>query len=223
MKHHLSLITNTALFVLFCNSLCFAQTYSSNSDKTNIRFGIKGGANFSSLYTEDDNSNSSNLRSGFNAGLYAKMPITKWIAVQPELYYTTKGSEVTYNNSFAEGTARFNLNYVELPVLVVVNLSKNFNVHAGPYVGYLLKGNVTNESTIRLFDFEENINRDDYNRLDAGLVAGIGLDIGAIGLGARYSYGLTRVGKERSFLGTTYTFPDAKNSVLNFYISLSLN
>jgi hypothetical protein len=50
-----------------------------------------------------------------------------------------------------------------------------------------------------------------------------GIDIGAVSIGARYNVGLTTVGKERSFLGTPYTFPNAKNSVLNFYIALGLN
>jgi hypothetical protein len=39
----------------------------------------------------------------------------------------------------------------------------------------------------------------------------------------RYSYGLTKVGKEKTFTDITYTFPDAKNSVLNFNVSFLLN
>ena len=56
------------------------------------------------------------------------------------------------------------------------------------------------------------------------LTAGVGIDIGAIGLGARYAYGVNKVGKESTYLGTTtYTFPDAHNGVFTFYISVSLN
>lgn len=184
------------------------------------RFGLKGGANLANLYVDDIDDKNQIL--GFNLGLFAKVPLTRHFAIQPELYFTTKGSELTYNNSFVVGNARFNLNYIEIPVLAVINITSNFNIHAGPYAGYLIHSKVSNESSGTAFDFENNINEDDYNRVDAGLQVGAGIDIGSIGIGARYSYGMTTVGKERNFLGTSYTFPDAKNSVFNLYISLAL-
>lgn len=192
-----------------------------NQDSDGPRIGIKGGVNFSTLYTKD--ADKSKSRTGFNLGLFSKLPITNFLALQPELYFSTKGAEVTYNDAFVDGTAEFNLNYVEVPLLIVVDIADNFNVHFGPYAALLISGKVKNGSNINLFDFEANIDPDDYNKLDAGIAAGAGIDVGAVSLGARYNIGLTTVGKERSFLGTTYAFPNAKNSVLNFYIALGLN
>jgi hypothetical protein len=195
-------------------SVCTAQMHK-------VRIGIKGGLNFSNLNVEK--AIDVKMRTGANLGLFAKLPVGGMFAIQPELYYITKGSDITYNDVFVDGTARFNLNYLEVPVLLVVNVTDNFNIHAGPYVSYLLNGTVKNKANIKLFDFEKNINTDDYERVDAGIAAGIGIDINAVSIGARYNFGLRNVGKERVFLGTTYTFPDAKNGVLNFYISVSLN
>jgi hypothetical protein len=31
--------------------------------------------------------------------LYAKIPVSKSFSIQPEIYYTTKGAEQTYNNA----------------------------------------------------------------------------------------------------------------------------
>jgi hypothetical protein len=121
------------------------------------------------------------------------------------------------------GIARYKLNYIEVPLLLAINITDNFNIHAGPYVAYLLSGKTTNESNVTLFDFEENLDVNDYNRIDAGLAAGAGLDFRSVSFGARYNYGLTTVGKERTFLGTTYTFPDAVNGVLTFYMAVPLN
>lgn len=185
------------------------------------KFGIKGGVNFSNLYTNDKSD--SKMLTGFNIGVFAKMPVTKTFAIQPELYYTTKGAQVTYNSTFVDGIAKFNLNYIEMPLLLIVNVTENFNIHFGPYVSYLINGKVTNESNATLFNFENNIKTEDYNKFDAGVAAGAGIDIGAFSLGARYSYGLTKVGKERTFLGTTYTFPDAKNGVASVYVSFSFS
>jgi hypothetical protein len=190
-------------------------------NKDIARVGFKGGLNLSSLYTKD--SYDSKMLTGFNIGVFSKVPITQHVAFQPELYYTTKGSEITYNNTFVDGIARFRLNYIEMPILLVMNVTDNFNIHVGPYASYLLNGKVKNESNVNLFDFEDNINSDDFNRFDVGVAVGAGIDFGSIGIGVRYNYGLTTVGKEKSFLGTTYTFPDAKNGVINFYAAISFN
>lgn len=209
----------TMLFVFIVSTfqISFSQ---SSSDSSTLKFGLKGGANFSNLYT--DNVEDNNVLTGFNAGLFAKLPITESFAIQPELLYTTKGAELKYNNAFVNGTSTFRLNYIELPVLLVVNLTNNFNIHAGPYVAYLVDGKATNDSQGTLFDIENNLKNEDYNKFDTGLSVGVGFDTDNLGFGVRYNYGLQKVGKERSFLGTNYTFPDGKNSVINLYLSYSI-
>jgi len=213
-KKSLILISSSLLLIFLVHSSVNAQ------ETTSPRFGIKGGVNFSNLYSSDDDH--TKMRTGYNLGLFGKFPASKSFSFQPELYYTTKGATVTYKNSFVEGTARFNFNYLEVPLLLVVNVTENFNVHVGPYASFLVSGKVKNESSVDLFDFEENINSDDYNKVDAGIAAGIGIDVGAVGIGARYNYGFTKVGKEKSFLGNTYRFPDAVNGVISLYATLSL-
>lgn len=205
-----------AMFLAICLSITTTQA---QDGKTTPSIGFKGGLNFSNLYT--DNVDDNNVLTGFNAGLYAKLPITKSIAIQPEIYYTTKGAELTYDNAFASGTAQFNVNYIEIPVLLVMNLTDNFNIHVGPYAGYMVSGKTTNDSN--LFSSEGQLDTNDFNKIDAGLAGGIGIDLDVMNFGLRYNYGLTKVGKERSYGGTSYTYPDAKNSVLSAYIGLRLN
>ena len=205
--------------VLLVSISQFALAQGTN-DNSKLKFGFKGGVNFSNLYTDEVDDN--NVLTGFNAGIFAKLPITQLFAIQPELLYSTKGAKLTYNNSFANGTAKFKLNYIELPVLLVVNLTKNFNIHAGPYVAYLVDGKATNDSQGTLFDFQNNLSNEDYNKFDTGLAVGLGFDSDNVGFGVRYNYGLQTVGKERNFGGTNYTFPDGKNSAINIYLSFSI-
>ena len=195
----------------------FSQT---TTDTSKPKFGVKGGVNFSNLYTEDVEDN--NVLTGFNLGVFAKLPITQTFAIQPELAYTTKGAELEYNNAFVNGTSTFKLNYLELPVLLVVNLSENFNIHGGPYFAYLIDGKATNDSQGTLFDAENNLDNDDFNKFDTGISVGIGYDTNKIGFGIRYNYGLQKVGKERNYNGTNYTYPDGKNSAINLYLSYSI-
>jgi hypothetical protein len=190
-----------------------------SSDKNGFKFGIKGGLNVSNMYTKDIQTN--NTLMGFNAGLFLKIPITSVLTFQPELLYTTKGSELTYN-SFITGKASFALNYIELPLLAVINLTENFNLHGGVYLASLTSVKISNKSTTDLFNFENDLKKSDFEMYDYGLVAGAGLDFNKISLGVRYEYGMKPVGKERSFLGQTYRIPDGRNSTIQAYLSISI-
>ncbi|WP_366183947.1 porin family protein [Flavobacterium ovatum] len=216
MKNSIKTLATLAIIIGLGSTTAQAQI---NTGKA--QFGVKGGVNFSNMYTEDVHDN--NVLTSFNAGVYFLIPITEFAAFQPEIIYSRKGSELTYDNIFAKGKAQFNLNYIEVPLLVKGNLTKNISVHAGPYFAYLLDAKTINKSDSGSYNFEDNINNDNFNKIDVGLSAGIGLDFDAIGIGARYNYGLTNVGKERNSGGTTYTLPDGKNSNVSLYMTLKLN
>ena len=213
MKMQTNYLCALTLFISASFGMLHAQ-----DNNVNTEFGVKGGFNMSNLYSND--ANDDNVLYGFNAGVYATLPISDFIAIQPEILFTTKGAELDYNNAFATGNAKFRLNYIEVPLLVRVNITKNFNVHAGGYASYLVSSKVTGDGDI---NFDQEINTDDLNKFDAGLSAGIGVDFNPVSIGLRYNYGLTTVGKERTLAGTTYTFPDAKNSNLTLYLSYKLN
>ena len=205
--------------ILICTSLVltFMAFTGVKAQQNEPKFGIKGGVNFSNLYT--DNVDDNNVLTGFNVGLFAKLPVTNFISIQPEISYTGKGAELVYNNALVSGTAQFKLDYIEVPLLLVVNVTKNFNIHAGPYAAYLISGKTTNKSSNGSYNFQDNINTDDFNRFDAGLAGGVGLDLEPVSFGIRYNYGLTKIGKDNS--SSNFTSPDAKNSVLSFYAAFS--
>lgn len=190
------------------------------NDASMAQFGVKGGVNFSNMYTDDVDDN--NVLTSFNAGVYVNFPVTDLFSIQPEILYSRKGSELTYDNVFASGKAKFNLNYIEVPVLLKINVTDNFNIHAGPYFAYLIDSKITNDSD-GAFDFETNFDNDDFNKFDAGIAAGIGFDFDSFGIGARYNYGLSTIGKERTVAGETYTVPDSKNSTISVYVAVKLN
>lgn len=194
--------------------LSFMSFTAVQAQEKTASFGFKGGLNFSNLYT--DNVDDNNVLTGFNAGLYAKFPISNNIAIQPEISYTTKGAELVYNNAFVQGTAKFNVNYIEVPVLLVMNITDNFNVHVGPYAAYMVSGKRTNDTNFSSSQTELDTN--DFNKFDAGLAGGLGIDLDVVNFGVRYNYGLTKIGKDDSFISS-----DAKNSVLSAYIGLRLN
>ncbi|MCC9019150.1 porin family protein [Flavobacterium lipolyticum] len=213
MKMYPNFLCALTLFLIASFGMLHAQNTNANPE-----YGIKGGFNMSNLYSSD--ANDENILYGFNAGLYATLPVSDFIAIQPEILFTTKGAKLEFNNALASGDSKFRLNYIEVPLLVRVNITRNFNVHAGGYASYLVSSKVTGRGD---FNFEQEIDTDDLNKFDAGLSAGVGVDFDPISIGLRYNYGLTTIGKERTVAGTTYTFPDAKNSNLSLYLSYKLN
>ena len=102
----------------------------------NSRFGIKGGVNVSNFYTKEVDSK--NTIVGANVGLFLKLALNDNLSIQPELLYSMKGAELTYSG-FVTGTSKFALDYIELPVMLVVNVIPNFNIQGGVYVASLAR------------------------------------------------------------------------------------
>ncbi len=219
MKVTVKSITLSLLF-LTGTVLIYAQSPKTDKGVLSTTFGIKGGLNLTNLYVNDVNDENSKL--GFQAGVFLKAPITGMFSIQPELIYSLKGSELTYDNLFATGKASFNLYYIELPVMAVINLGNNFNIHAGPYFSYLAGVTIKNKSTNSNYNFEREINKDNFEEFDYGVAGGIGFDAKKVGLGLRYSYGLKEVGKEKQVFGVPYSFNNGKNSVLQLYLTFGL-
>ena len=194
-----------------------AQVQQTSSEtRPTPKIGIKGGVNFSNFFIDDVKDN--NVKAGLNLGLFAKLPVSKGVSIQPELLYSSKGAKVSYNNPLLGGEYRFNLNYLELPVLAVFNLGKNFNIHAGGYAAYLTSANVKAEdngsSNEGLIDFDE----EQFNRFDYGLVGGLGFDIKNVTLGARYNYGLNQIGEKDQSVLSSEVLRNAKNNNITLYV-----
>ena len=219
MKNKISLLA-TAIILTFTATSMVAQTTSSNNSREN-EFGVKGGFNISNMYT--DNADDENVLYGFNVGVFATFPLSEVIAIQPELYYTTKGSELKYNNDFINGSSKLRLDYIQLPVMVKFNVMEHLNIHFGPYGAYLVGAKVKSENNQNVFEVDEDLDTDDFEKFEFGLAAGVEFDFEPLSVGLRYDYGLTTVGKEQNFMGSNFTFPDAKNSLLNVYLTYKFN
>lgn len=183
-----------------------------------IKLGVRGGINFADLSTQNA---TNNIMVGLNLGAFAKVPVTKYFAFQPEFNFSMKGAIVDYANSQVTGSAKYAFNYIEIPLLGVFNFTENLSIHAGPYFAYLLNGTAKNNSTNNTFDFETSINLDNYNRIDAGAAIGAALNVDNFGLGVRYARGFSTIGNESTISGVLLKFPDAVNSVYSMYVAVS--
>src|SRR5688572_27208076 len=162
MDNFLSVLTIAGMLSIVCTNFTFAQTG---------RAGVKGGLNVSNLYIDDVDDE--NARYGFNVGLYGQALSSETFALQLELLYSTKGSRDTYSGIF-EGEVKYNLNYLDLPVLAVFKLGESAEIHIGGYASYLLNANIEYSGDV-VNDVDE-IDKDHLNSFDYGLSGGVGFN-----------------------------------------------
>ena len=196
-------------------SLSFAQSkfQSQSQSPTAITFGVKAGISYSGIRGQAAN-NFNNLVdlaggtlttknvAGFYGGLFANIPITPGLSLEPGFLYSTKGYEMTGQlNSkglgflSAGGTAKLGLDYLDIPVVLKVDAG-GFQLFAGPQFSYLSKANLHSTAGllgINLFSNDMDVTSS-FNRFDVGVTGGIGYTFTkGISLSASYDYGLSKI------------------------------
>lgn len=158
----------TLLFILTCvTSVCFAQRTRTGTTEFGFNIGYNS-ANVSYSGTGDNSDNVSGLNLGFSAEYYFS---NSW-SIKGKLIYDQKG----FGNGFVafpDGSeidgVDFHLNYLTIPVMANWHFgrTRNWYLHFGPYVGFLLDANESSNSGVNVKDF--------FHTADFGLDAGIGV------------------------------------------------
>ncbi|HMJ71598.1 MAG TPA: porin family protein [Cyclobacteriaceae bacterium] len=217
-KSNFGLTALLTVLTVMASSALMAQsdpTPTQSDPNPTARVGIKAGLNASNLYVKDVNDE--NARFGFNGGLYGQILSSESFAIQPELLFSTKGAQADYGG-IINSTVRYNLNYLDLPILAVFKLGPSAEIHLGGYASYLLSANIDYSGNFG--NGTDRVDRDQLKTFDYGLSGGFGLNFGPTQIGARYNYGLVQIADSntaRNILG------NSKNSVAQLYIALNLN
>jgi opacity protein-like surface antigen len=157
-----------------------------------IKFGAKAGVNLSNLTDFED----SKLMFGFHVGGFAEFAISDRIAIQPELLYSTQGAKAKGQD------ASLNLDYINVPVLLKINLVEGLSAEIGPQVGFLISSKAKRGGESASFkDFSKSLD----------VTAALGLSytfVEKFVVGARYGFGLTKAFKDEAEAGKS------KNSVI---------
>jgi hypothetical protein len=128
-------------------------------------------------------------RTALTVGAYFSLSLSQLIALQPEVFYTQKGTRVTGvdGDPPIHLTAEFLLDYIEVPVL----LRLNFGTHgvrpyvmAGPSFNYNIRARVRENP--RSDDISDNI-----ANFELALTAGVGVEFGHLLVEGRFSEGIT--------------------------------
>ena len=164
------------LALVFLAGISFATT------NAQFQFGVKAGANFST-FTGSDVQGAKTLV-GFNGGVYAKLPVTHSISIQPELVYSGQGVKAD------DGTATASLhnNYFNIPILLKYQNFTGFFIETGPQLGFLMSAKLKEGGD----SFDE---KSAYNSADFAWVFGVGYKIPTtqLAIDLRYNLGISNI------------------------------
>lgn len=173
------------------------------------QIGLKGGLNLADFVGDDAEDDDS--RVGLNAGGSFQILNIGPVSIGPEIYYAQKGSEPRMAEEPEVGVpSRFNLAYLEVPVLVTVRLPRFADdrlqpfLHAGPAFAWNLDCDLDftdpetapEETCESLLGGDLESTLEDY---DQGVTFGGGMNVivipgrGALNLDLRMTQGLTDV------------------------------
>lgn len=199
-------------------AILFITLMSGTVNAQDVKAGFKGGFNLTNLYA--DEVDDKNLRPGFNGGMFLQAPIGDNIAFQTELLYTTAGNKSAYDIASFNGDVDFNLNYLQMPFMIVVKFAEVWEFHGGTYAAYLLNANVdvTGDAS-----FNEELDRDNFNAWDFGMATGLGVNIGKAQVGARFNLGLVQIANDDENASSAVTreiLGDSRNAGGQIYFAL---
>jgi len=142
---------------------------------------LKGGANYTGFTNA---SFPTDPLIGFHAGATVAFKITSNFLIQEEFLFSTQGAKSKGDFFTSQTNQNINLYYMAVPILLKYRTNSGFYIEAGAQTGYKLKEDVAGSGTGDLF-----------KKLDLAAAGGIGYQtkIG-LGIGARYVYGLSKVG-----------------------------
>jgi len=181
---------------LTAGTFAFAQQ-TGNTSSNPVTFGVKGGMNVSSL-SKDSGLDDQKSKIGFNAGVFANIPLAASFSVQPEVQYSQYGNKSDFTTLGTKYSASTKLDYITVPVMFQYNLIPDLYVEAGPEFGFMVsaKNKLKNESNGNSTTSDNY--KDNFNTFNFGIGLGAGYYFTPnLGLTARYVAGLTDIAKNR--------------------------
>ena len=208
-------------FLLFCA----AALMTSGLMAQDLTFGALAGVNMNFITQNvdpepDDFESSTASGFGFHLGGFGEYALSESVGIRAELQIQQRGTtdEIEFvtideNLELVTTTVDYKQNdlFVQIPILVAINAGESLSFHVGPTLGFLASANAE-------FDGEEVEDADEgRNGFELGLALGAQYNLNeTMGLGVRYTRGLTDLAEENEFDGTTF---NTNYNVVQLYFS----
>lgn len=183
------------------------------------QIGLKAGVNFANITKASAINSSSNT--GFHAGVFLAPPSSGVMGYRTEIIFSRQG----YNYETNSNTGTVDLDYIFLPQMTAINITKFVQLQFGGQIGFLLNAKVDSSKTSTTPGTGYDL-MDKYNRIDYGLAGGIEIHpVSGLLIGARYNVGLGKLYKHQQEQMNQPPMPsfippkvDTKNNVIQIFL-----
>lgn len=110
-----------------------------NRGDDGVQLGVKVGANLSNVYDEKGQDFVADPKLGVAGGLFLRLPLGKFIGLQPEILFSQKGFKATGTVLGGSYSLTRTSNFIDVPVLFAVKPISYLTILAGPQFSYLTK------------------------------------------------------------------------------------
>ena len=199
------------IFLTTCVVLAGLTTMYSQATSEMFQLGAKGGVNIANFSGDDFGDAES--RTSFHLGLVMEIPLSEKFSIQPEVLYSGQGFTIEsfdQDNVFdTDDNIEYQLDYIQVPVILKAYLIGGLSVEAGPTFSFKVNEEIDYQPADDGGDIEIDEEMSNINTFDLGLAAGLSYKIGGhFFLSGRYNYGFTKILKDSD--------ADVRNSVWQF-------
>ena len=126
-------------------------------------FGVRAGVNFQNINGKDffDKKLDNKIKTGFNVGINAEIPIASEFYLQPGVLFTTKGAKNKNDDDI-----KVNLSYIEVPINFLYKPELGMGkllLGIGPYIAFGIGGKVSNAEGKEIdIEFKKEVSNIDY-------------------------------------------------------------
>ena len=175
------------------------------------QWGADLGLNFSNI-SGDDAADETSSRMGIRLGISADITLSDAVSLKTGALYSVKGVEIIMTDGYDNYNVSVSYNYLEIPLNLSFNVSDQFSLLVGPYIGYVVGSSINiDDSAYEAAYATEDLVAD----MDLGINLGAGISVSdAISINAGYQMGLTSLDpngdadifNSNILIGMTYSF-----------------
>jgi hypothetical protein len=213
---------------IFQSQTTSAQTTTGMKSSDKRGFGFRVGLNYAKVSGGSD-SVQYHYKPGLMIAVFFAPPSTGVIGYKSELLYSKQGFDYTNPNGT---TGTVSNDYLMIPQMMTINITKYVQLQAGAFAGYLLSSKDSNIPKTTTDNDPSKMMLDIMNRFDYGAAAGIEIHpFKGMILNARYNMGFAKLYKEQSDIAQTNPTPvpsfnplakyeniDTKNAVIQLSV-----
>ena len=174
--------------------------------RSSIQFGLKGGINYSNIYSTTGDGFVADPKFGLALGAFLALPITNEIGFQPEILYSQKGFTATGSMLGSAYDLTRTSSFIDIPLFLSIKPSRNLTFLVGPQFSYLIHEKDVFSNSSMSYQEEQNYTNDNLRRNILCFVGGADFNFDHVILGVRAGWDV----QENHGNGTSST-PTYKN------------